>query len=768
MNALEGVRVLDLSMGIAGPVAGMLLGDFGADVVKVEPRTGDPARSEPGFTVWNRNKRSVVRCPDKAEDRAWMAETLAAADVCLLGEQELGVWGEQALRAAEENLRLVVLKMPPYLDGLTPWGEGESNGLLAAYGGQATRQSSCTGGPVETLSPYMLYIHGIWAATCTVAALVERTTSGRGQTVTVTGANALMEATVSALSVDPIEPDPETAIGPSGRHPTYRPFRTADGTWISSGALGPKFEPALLQALGCGHILSDPRIDGQTARMSLPENREWVLPEITAAFASRGRDELLELMDSIGVPCGPAQSREEWFDSEQINAIGMKVKVEDPVLGEVVMPGVPVKLTGSPGSIRSAAPALGAHTDDKAWQRRDNSGTQAPRYVEGPLAGFRILNTGTFVATPYAGLLLKELGADVIKVEPLTGDPFRVSGYTVNRGMRSLAIDLRSPEGQAAFHRLVTSSDVVIDGMRPGVMQKMNIDYDSLVAHNPEIISMSLSAYGEGGPMSHRPGVDMVMQAESGMMTSWGGKDDPIANSIAINDVATAAFTVLTCVLALHRRNIGGGGQRTWDSLAATSVFLQMESMVRYRGRPPAPTGCSDLRGLDPMHSYYRTKDGWLYLDAPAGYDPCDSANALLMKKLGIEITSSEALQYQLSSKLETGTVDQGLTWLRSVGLRAVKARQVAEVLQDPATLEHEVVHIRPSDDGGTFMVPGRYATFSRTQRRGPLSPPGTGEHTTAVLQDAGFAEDEVQALIDAGVVRTGGPVRHVLPIQYR
>ncbi|QJY48040.1 CaiB/BaiF CoA-transferase family protein [Pseudonocardia broussonetiae] len=764
MSALAGLRVLDLSTGIAGPLVGMVFGDFGADVVKIDAPVPDPAWGRPGYAVWNRNKRSVLVDPGRPADLEWLAAAARGADVCILGHgSRLADWGPSVEAAALANAGLVVVHLPAYLPGSTPWSGGESNGLLAAAGGQSARQASVTGGPVESISPHLLYIHGIWAAACAVSALVERTVSGRGQVVTVSGVQAVLEATVNALSADPSLPDTPTTVGPAGRHPTYRLFECADGAWISVGALGPKFEGNLLRALGLDAVLTDPRIDGVTARMSLPDNLPWCNALIEAAFAARPRAELVELITGLGIPCGPVSSRDEWFDSEQVRAIGMHLEIEDPLRGRVEMPGVPIVLTASPGSVTRPAPRPGEHDGIEPWPARPTADPERPpRYVPGPLAGFRVVNMGTFVASPYAGLLLSELGADVIKVEPCTGDPFRVSGYTFNRGMRSVAVDLSSPDGRSVLHRIAATCDVVMDAMRPGVAAKLGFDYDSLVLHRPDIITLSLSAYGEGGPVSARPGVDMVIQAESGMMSCWGGDDTPIANTIAINDVATAALSVLACVTALHHRQVTGVGQRTWDSLAATSVLLQMEDVVRYPGREPAPVGRQDLRGLHPLRCHYEALDGWIYVDVPRD----DHRAVDRMRDVGLlgVADGPDALRDAVAGS----SVDAALALLARAGVPATRVRPVSEVLRDPRLLEAEAFHIRRSDDGRPFMMTGRYADFSRTQRRGPMVPPGTGEHSRAVLAEAGLDETEIDAVLADGVVLQGTTIRHELPISYR
>ncbi len=163
MSALSGVRVLDLSVGIAGPIVGMFLGDFGADVVRVEGTAGDPQSSSSGYAVWNRNKRSLRVDPMDRAHLDWLTQSVAAADVVILGaDAELSDWGHQVAEQGARNGELVTVRLPAYLDSDPAWIGGESNHILAGIAGQAMRQSSVKGGPVASMSPFISYIHGIW------------------------------------------------------------------------------------------------------------------------------------------------------------------------------------------------------------------------------------------------------------------------------------------------------------------------------------------------------------------------------------------------------------------------------------------------------------------------------------------------------------------------------------------------------------------------------------------------------------------------------
>jgi crotonobetainyl-CoA:carnitine CoA-transferase CaiB-like acyl-CoA transferase len=570
-----------------------------------------------------------------------------------------------------------------------------------------------------------------------------------------------MEACVSSLTLNPNGPDLDTAVGGVGRHPTYRPVRAADA-WLACGALGGKFEARLLDILGIGHILDDPRLAGRTQNMLRPDVTPWVMEQVSAAFASRPREHWLRELAAAGIPAGPLLDRAEWLDHPQVVANDLRVSVTDPERGTVVMPGVPVCPTATPGHVRGPAPALGQHDGAPPWPAYQDLPAGLPPLTAGPLSGFRVLNLGTFVATPYTGFLLSELGADVIKVEPLGGDPYRHSGFGVNRGMRSLAIDLATTDGIALLHRVVGHADVVADGLRPGVADKLGVGYQTLRAIKQDIITMSVAPFGVRGELAGSGGVDMVLQAMSGAMLAQGTGDAPVGNTIAIMDVTTAALSTFAIALALYHRQRTGEGQRVWDSLLGTSTFLALGELVRYDGRPPAIRGGTDFKGREPLDRYYPVADGWIRVQAKGPV----AVTADDLKQAGLAVT--DVTTDSLGAAVATLTGEQAVDAFTTAGIPAVTARRLTAVLRDQALLRSEFAHFRRADDGTTIATPGRYATFSRTQRQGPLTPPGIGEDTREVLQMAGLDPADVQAAIDAKVVVTGGRSPLLLGRAYR
>src|SRR5215472_12405442 len=276
--ALRGLRVIEVGGGIAGPVAAMLLADAGAQVVKVEPPSGDPARADPGFAAWNRGKRGIVAYLSTAAGRDRLESLLAGADVLVAGcsGRDLAGWRLEPAATTAAHPRLVHLHVPPYLRD-APWAGGaESHALLAAAAGPAMRQASWDGGPIELVYPHSLYAQGAWAAACAAAALVERERSGAGQAVTVTGLHGVEVTSSGSLVLEDGRPPRDTAVGPGGANPCYSRYACGDDRWLFLGALTRRFQERAFAALGLSDLPDDGRIAGQWERLLLPANREWV------------------------------------------------------------------------------------------------------------------------------------------------------------------------------------------------------------------------------------------------------------------------------------------------------------------------------------------------------------------------------------------------------------------------------------------------------------------------------------------------------------
>ncbi len=709
VTALRGLRVLDCSRGVAGAAASMFFADFGADVVRIEVPGDDAGRStDPGFAVWDRGKSRQVIDLDDPLGVAEMERLLAEADVCVVSASDDALAGTpldpESVCAA--NPTLVYLHVPAYLAS-TPWaGEAASESLLVARTGIGLRQASVDEVPVESVYDHVVTVHGVWAAAAAMAALVERERSGLGQRVTVGGLHAALVAAAAAFNFDADLPEVSgrRAGGSGGPIPFYRTYACADGEWLFLAALTPRFTELAFAALGLPDLNDDPRLEGTgRAGMLTPAHASWVIDVIAEVFRSQTRAVWLERLGAAGCPCGPLLDRDDWLDHPQLAAIGMRVEVDDPERGPVVQPGNPIVLTASPHPVRIP-------------RRSDGPGNGGGG--RGPLDGVRVLDLGAIIAGPFAGSLLAELGADVIKVEPLGGDSFRGPGFAAyNKGQRSIALDLRSAEGHAFLLDLVRTADVVIDNYRPGVVERLRIRYEDLVEVNPTIITLSVTGFGEGGPMGNEAGFDPVLQAMSGMMRAQGGIDDPVFFTVPVNDVTAAASGALAVGLALFHRERTGEGQRTWTSLAAMSALLQAGQIVRFEGRPPARQGATDFAGPADDDRYHRVADGWIRVCGA-------TAEASWSQRTRADVIAE----------------------LTARGIPAVAALTAREIVEHPIEAAAGAFHRDPRPGRERFWTVQRQARFSRTERNDTLVAPRLDEHAAEIRADV---ERRIRALRD-------------------
>ncbi|HVF33128.1 MAG TPA: CoA transferase [Acidimicrobiales bacterium] len=661
-GVLGGVVVADDARGFAGSLAAWLLAQHGADVVEVTPMDpGDPAAA---------SGAAGKRRPADGEDVA------RRADVRIVD-------GTVVERAHEQQ---VVLRTPPWLGSGTPWaGAAESDPLLAALTGVSLRQASVEDRPVESVFRHLLTVQGVWAAAGAVAALVEREGSGRGQVVTVGGLHGAMVAAAAAFTFDAAaeEPPPGPRPGGSGGAvPFYRTYRCADGEWLFLAALTPRFTQLGFEVLGLTGLLEHERLGGRgRAALLDPEHAGWAIDEIAAVFATRSRDEWLAAFGAAGCPAGPLLHRDDWLDHPQLRAIG-----RDPLHVEV----------GAPPS-RPRRPT---------WTQRRS----------GPLAGMRVIDLGAIIAGPFSASLLAELGADVVKVEPLTGDSFRGPGFAAyNKGQRGIALDLRHRDGRQALLDLAGDADLVVDNYRPGVLGRLGLRYDDLVEVNPTVSTLSVTGFGEGGPLGQEPGFDPVLQAMSGMMGAQGGDGDPVFFTVPVNDVTTAAIGAFAGCLAAFSRRTTGAGLRMWTSLAGTSALLLQGQVVR--------AGGTDFPGPAEDDRYHRVADGWVRVQGA----PADEAWA-------------------------TMTRDEVVAACTAAGVPAAAALRPTELAD--AVAAEEVLHRDPRPRRETWWTAGRHARFDRTERTGTLVAPSLGEHTRDVLAEAGFEAERIDALLRDGIAR--------------
>lgn len=777
-GALAGIRVADLTSGIAGPVAGMLLADLGADVIALGPPGSGPRADQPGRFMWGRGKRPYSVRPERAADLAAADALIRRADVVLAGAGP-GAPGQpgldhDSLRArglAPGNPGLWVV-MPPYVLGHTPWARGgESAGLLSAWLGHAWNQSSYADVPVDCLHPLPLYMQGIWAATAAVAALAGRQ-AGRAiaPVIVAGGAHGAQLASPGVFATGRDEPHVHRPGGPGGTLPNYRCYRCADGTWLFLGTFTTAFIERGFRAIGAAALLDDPRVGGKPEAVRAPANVGWIARELERVFATRPRDNWLAVLQAADVPVAPVGVAGDWLDHPQIKAAGLRAEAVTDTGEPVVMPGPLFGLSATPVIPGPPAvthwPPLAALdlAGDLGWSprrpglpwaadagRAEPDGGPATPATELPLAGRRVLDLGTIIAGPYAATLLGELGADVIKVErPPYGDEFRIAhggrggaGFLVyNRDQRSVLVDLGTSAGRVAFDALAATADVVVDNYRAGVTARLGIGHADLARTRPLLTSVSISGFGEEGPLGKQPGFDPVLQAMSGIMRAQGGPDEadsPAFLTVPANDVLAAALGALGAVAALYAAPRIGAGQQVTVTLCAASCLAQSADLVRLPGTPPPAAGGRDFAGPGPGDRLYACADGWVRLGLPGLRDHAVLAHAGLAGATTAAESDTTAIATAVATALALLPVSEVLRRAAEAGIPAVRARQPQELVDDAELIRRGLLTVIEADTSGVQRVgPGRWLDMPGLTRPAPVSGPRAGEHDAEIWDRLG------------------------------
>jgi crotonobetainyl-CoA:carnitine CoA-transferase CaiB-like acyl-CoA transferase len=392
-----------------------------------------------------------------------------------------------------------------------------------------------------------------------------------------------------------------------------------------------------------------------------------------------------------------------------------------------------------------------------------------------PLAGLRVLEFTHTIMGPCAGLVLADLGADVVKIEPApAGDHTRrlpgfAAGFfaTFNRNKRSLALDLKQPEGRAAAHRLVAQADVVLENYGPGTMERLGCGWEDLRKVNPRLIYLALKGF-LAGPYEHRPALDEVVQFQSGLAYMTGPPGRPLRAGASIVDILGAVFGVIAVQAALRERDRTGEGQRVCSSLFESAVFLMGSHMAGLAATGEAPPPMPARRGAWGIYDVFDTAGGgqlfigvtsdqqWLRftqgfgLEAMAA-DPRVATNAL---RAGARPWLIPALQEVFLQHDQ----DEVARRCEAAGISWAPVGKPADLFEDPhlaASGGLLQTAISALGGGAMFGLPALPVEFGEGRDRAGLvrQPPKMGEHNAEVLAEAGFGTGEIGALAKAGVI---------------
>ena len=382
------------------------------------------------------------------------------------------------------------------------------------------------------------------------------------------------------------------------------------------------------------------------------------------------------------------------------------------------------------------------------------------------LDGLKVVDLTRVLAGPFCTMLLGDMGADVIKVEePEHGDdsrgwaPFIADGWSsyfigVNRNKRSLALNLKLPDGPDVLRRLAMWADVLVENFRPGTLERMGLGYEQLSAINPRLIFASVTGYGHTGPRSDLAGYDPVLQAEAGLMSITGPADGPASRvGVAMTDYLAGQFMFSSILLALRDRDRTGRGQAIdialFDSILATMSLPA--GIYLATGRTPTRIG-NRHPSIAPYESF-RVLDGdvmvcagnprlWLQFCAAIGRPDLPEDPRFISNTARLEHRS--ALADIIESAITGWTVDQLLERLEARGVPCGRVRSIDEALSDPQVAARQMVVTMPHADLGSVLMIGNPMVLAESPPSYRLPPPALGEHSATILGELGYSPDEV------------------------
>ena len=810
---LTGLTVLDFSSGMAGGLAGAVFADFGAEVIKVEPPSGDPGRKEAAWIGWNRGKQSAVIDLETPEGREQARQLALRADV-LLESSPPGTMARYDLgydTLAKANPLLVYTS-------ISGWGQHgplaqvpASEGAIAAKSG---RMKQFEGQPDREGPVYVAVRTATWAASQaavrgTLAVLRVRNERGRGQWVQTSLLQGMIPYEGRLINRPFTRRDPQSFPAARGAGmPTlqYTPVRTKDGRWMQHANLMVRLYHSYLRAVGLGWVFEDDRF--KTAPALNDEAREQLRDIMFETAQEKTLDEWMRIyVDDGNVAAEPYLYTVEGMQHEQFLHNEHVVEVDDPRVGKAKILGLLANLGETSGKVGGPAPEVGQHTA----QVLAKIATPAPAVASAAVSngapkavldGVTILDFSTVIAGPYGAAMLGDMGARIIKVDATpereqtrmsAAGANALNGLKLYAGKECIQVDLQTEDGQRIVHQLIENADVLLHNFRPGVPARLGIDWETCQTINPRLIHMYIGAYGPTGPHHRRPGahplpgalfggalrqagasmppdpsqpMDLAQIRETARMLMRANEGNPDPNS------SQAVSTSI--MLGLYAREVTGRGQSIWATMMQANAWANADEAYDFEGRPGYAIPDAGCYGLHALYRLYRASEGWVFLAALTDAEWqafCRTAEHADL--LGDPRFASDAARREhdaeLIEALETlFATKPSAEWeslLTAVGVACVEAhRDSGEFFEEhPQAVANHLAEETNSASGrvGRYLRHGGIVQFSDSPGR---FGPGAfgGEHTVRLMEELGYTASQIAAFREHRVIDWEEPNRNV------
>ena len=795
-GVLDGVVVLDLTMGIAGPVTGMLLADHGAQVTKIEPPGGDPTRAHSGAQVWHRGKRSAVLDPHDPADCERVAALASHADVLVENfapgiAAQLGIDHDTLLA---RNPRLVYCSITAYGDDGAHADRPAVDALVAARTGHQWESRGVPGGTLARLAgvapafpdlvvpddcwvaaprpgplhsgvPWVSMASAYLATLAISAALRVREQTGRGQRVSTSLFQGVLATTLSAWQrVEHVDaPNYQSWI--SDPRAPKGVFRCADGRWIHQWVPLPDFVISAAEGDRPQRTEKTTRPRDATTRIGMDVNEMLLLhhyqPLMAEAIAKFPAEPWVELGAEVGVPLSRCGHRRRRCTIPRSSPTGASSRSTTPSSARCARSGASTTCTRAPPPPPTAPAAVGAHTDTVRAEADALAGaTPAARTTTpapaSPLAGVRVVDLGLAVAGPWGTMMLADLGAEVIKVNPLH-DFYWMSTHIAmacNRGKRSIAMNLKDPAAMAILHELVATADVVQHNMRYDAAVRLGVDYESLRAIKPDLVYCHTRGF-EHGAREGLPGNDQTGAALAGPDWLDGGLDHdgiPLWPVVSLGDTGNGFLSAIGMVQALYHRDRTGEGQFVdtsimYAQLLNASIAWSLADGSRHGDRPSLD---AMQLGHHATQRLYETADGWLCVAAVT-----DEQRSALASVLGVDKVGDGTAFGALEPAFRTRSAAQWFASLDAAGVPSEVSSPdfVLGLFDDPEMIDKGWVTKYRHPIVGDMEQFGLLFDFAETPGvvQGPPLVPG--QDTRAILRELGYDDTRIDELAEAKAI---------------
>ena len=790
----EGLTILDVTQGMAGGLATMVLADAGAEVIKIEPPRGDASRNHPAWIMWNRGKKSLVLDLKQSDAQGKLRDLAARADAIVVG----------GMPGTEESLGLdyeTLSKTNPGLiyTSITGFGGLKEFAHLKGYDGIVNAKTGRVhsfdkqlekDGPRYAAVMCGTFGAAMYAITGTLAGLLIRDRTGRGQKVETSLMQALFAYDWSwlgwQLAKRDVGPPPFVRGSPT---PQYFVGRTKDGTWLQASNSMSHLFVNFVVGMGLSDVLEEERYQNLPNIPAGPDMEE-LYERLHARMREKTADEWMGIFTTeVNAACEPFRTSQQAFDHPQVIHNGNWLELDDPTVGRTKQLGPLVKCSETPLAPQGPAPALGQHTEEVLRDvasrkiKTFSNGAKMPRY---PLEGVTVVEFATWFAAPFGTAMLADLGANVIKFESLDGDSFRRWAATSTRpmqGKRSVAVDLKNPEGQKIAHRFIEQADILMHNFRPGVTDRLGIDYETCRKLNPRLVYLYAGSYGSTGPMSHRPAMHPIPGAVAGGALYQAGEEMPPPPDRRMTyqelretssalfqanegnpDVSSALGVGTALMLGLYAQSKTGQGQYMETTMLNSCLYAEADDFIQYEGKPDRPMSDGQLNGLNALYRFYKASEDWVFLACPTQGEWQDFCEAVGRQDLARDSRFAtpdgrHVHDADLVKELETVFPQKpAQQWELFLAEHRVACAKVFHTGFD------EWVNTEPALRDAGLWVTTHHASVGDYGRHGPsvtlsecepkLGPTVyVGEHTTELLREAGYTVEEIAGFMESKVV---------------